>query len=95
MLRLADIEGRPDEKAGLVACAPGDDLGANAVGAEQTVRPVLLGRPDGDQDRLRFREIGLDLRPGGKMKLHGTVAFPAKPLAPGPARCNRDRMAAP
>ena len=70
MLRLADIEGGADQKARFVARAPRDDFRAQRIGAEQAVRPMLLGRADGNEDGLRSGQIGLDFRPGGKMKLH-------------------------
>ena len=70
MLGLADIEGGPDQDAGFVAGAAGDDFRAQRVGAQKPVGAMLLGRADGDEDGLGARQIGLDLRPGGQMKLH-------------------------
>ena len=54
VLRAANIEGRPDEDIvrrqalGMV----GDDLGAQRIGADESVRPMLLERADGDDDGL-------------------------------------------
>jgi hypothetical protein len=65
MLRLADIEGRPDQDVRIVRRrAMRDDLRAQRVGAEEPVRPMLLGRADGDDDALRVLEISIDLGPG-------------------------------
>ena len=70
MLRLADIEGGADQKSRLVAGAAGDDFRAQRVGAQKPVGAMLFGRADGNEDGLGAGQIGLDLRPGGKMKLH-------------------------
>ena len=70
MLGLADIEGGRHQEPRLVARPPRNDLRTKRIGAKQPVRAVLLGRTDGDQDGLGLDQIGLDLRPGGKMKLH-------------------------
>ena len=70
MLRLPDIEGRPDQDAALVARALGDDLRAQRIGAEQPVRPMLLRRADGNENGLRRLQIFVDFRPGGEMELH-------------------------
>jgi hypothetical protein len=72
MLRLADIEGGTDQDARLVAGPLADDLRTQRVGAQQAIGAVLFGGADGDQDGLGAGQIGLDLGPGGKMKLHQT-----------------------
>ena len=78
MLGDADIEGGADENAALVARAFGDDLRTQRIGAQKAVGAVLLGRADGDQDRLRLGQIGFDFRPGGEMELHGRKGSPLR-----------------
>src|SRR6185312_7210942 len=67
MLRVADIDGRPDQRAHRLADAGADCLGADRVGADEAVRPVLLGRADRHDDALGCLEIILDLLPGLEM----------------------------
>ena len=71
VLRLADIEGGPDQDSRLVARPLADDFRAQRVGAQQPVGAMLFGGADGDQDGLGLGQVGLDLGPGGQMKLHG------------------------
>ena len=70
MLRHADGQRRRDQAADLVADALGDEFRVQMVGADQTVRPVLLGGADRDDDAARGAQIFLDLVPGGQRKLH-------------------------
>ncbi len=80
MLRHADRYGRRDQGAGLLAHAREADLPGERVGADQPGRAVLLGRADRHDDPGAPLEIGFDLGPGGKLKLH------APDLLPGPGR---------
>ena len=94
VLRLADIESGPDQKFAIRAGAPADDLRAQRVGAQQAIGAVLFGGADGDQDGLGAGKIGLDLRPGGKMKLHSCLDLELSsaiiaPSQPGKAEKSR------
>src|SRR5215472_1671946 len=75
MLCLADIEGRSDQDACFVARALCDHFGADGIGTEKSIWPVLLGRPDRNDDCLRLLKIGFDLRPGREMELHVCPSF--------------------
>lgn len=90
MLRLAHVEGRADQDARLVARAPRDHFGTERVGSEQAVRPVLLGRADGNDQRLGGGEIGLDLGPSGEVELHECL-FSKKHCHPRPSDAQASR----
>ena len=71
VLRHADGERRRHEAADFVADTLRDELRIQMIGADQPVRPMLLGRPDRDDDATRGAEVFLDLMPGGQSELHG------------------------
>jgi hypothetical protein len=70
VLRHADGERWRHQRADLVTHAFGDELRVEMVGADQTVRPVLFGGADRDDDGARGPQIFLDLMPGGQRELH-------------------------
>ena len=70
VLRHAIGERRRHHRADLVAHPFGDEFRVEMVGADQPVRPVLLGRADGDDDAAGGAEILLHLLPGGEGELH-------------------------
>ena len=71
VLRHADGERGRHQAADLVADAARDEFRVQVVGADQAVRPVLLGGADRDDDAARGAQIVLDLVPGGQRELHG------------------------
>src|SRR5690242_16509149 len=75
MLRLADIEGRADQKSRLVPCPLCDHFRAQRIRAQQTVGPMLLGRADWYDDGLRLLKVGTDFGPRRKVKLHSIFLF--------------------
>src|SRR5262249_19117911 len=74
-LRHADAGGRAGEGADPLAAAAPDPLPADRIGADEAVRPVLLGRADRNDDAFGALKIGLDLFPGLKMQLHRILIF--------------------
>jgi hypothetical protein len=73
VLGHADIQRRRDHRAGLLADAARNGLGANGVGPDQAVRPVLLGRADGDDDAALALEVLFDLLPCAELKEHSAM----------------------
>ena len=70
VLRHADGERRRHQAVDLVADAFRDELRIQMIGADQPVRPMLLGGADRDDDAARGAQICLDFMPGGQGKLH-------------------------
>jgi hypothetical protein len=70
MLRHTDRDCRGNQGAGPLADPPRDNLGANRIGADQTVRPVLLGRANRQDDPPAILQISLDFLPSLQLQLH-------------------------
>ena len=70
MLRLADIESGTDQEIAIVAGALPMISGHSASVPSRPLGPCCSVEPIGIRMALERGQIGLDLRPGRKMKLH-------------------------
>ena len=76
MLRHADRQHRRDQPSGRVADAARDCIGADRVGADQSIRAMLFGRADRQHDAGAVTKIRFDLGPcaGGELHRRRVVA---------------------
>src|SRR6516162_9597466 len=70
MLRHSDGERWRDEATNLVTNTTRNKLGIQVVGANQSVRSVLFGGTNRNDDAARCVQVLLDLLPGGQRELH-------------------------
>ena len=71
VLGHADADGRADEGVFVLSHRPRHHFGADRVRSDEPVRPVLLRRADGDDDRGGPLKICFHLLPGTELELHG------------------------
>ena len=76
VLRHADRDGRRDQGADGLADTSRDHLGADRIGADQAVWPMLLGRADRQDNSTAGLKISLDFLPGLQLKLHARSLRP-------------------
>ena len=70
MLRHTNIDGRGNHYVQGFGHSPGEQLRAQGIGADETVRSMLFGGPQGHYDTRGPFQIGLDLGPGAKLHSH-------------------------
>ena len=71
MLRHSDTDGRTHQGVLLLSHRPRHHFGTDRIRADEPVRPVLLGRADGNDDRGGPLKICFHLLPGAELELHG------------------------
>ena len=71
VLGHSDTDGRAHQGVLLFSYRPGHHFGTDRVRPDEPVRPVLLGRADGDDDRGAPLKICFHLLPGAELELHG------------------------
>ena len=67
VLRIANRQRRPDQRIELLADATSDHFRTNRIGADQTIRPMLLGRADGYDNAAAVSQPLFHFLPGTKM----------------------------
>ncbi len=65
MLGHADGQCGRHQGADRIADALGDEFCIQMIGADQAVRPMLLGGADGDDDAARSAQVLFNFMPGG------------------------------
>ena len=87
VLGHAHRNGGSDEGVDPVAHRLRQVLGANRIGADQAIGPVLFGRSDGHDDAVAVRQIALHIGPGLQMQKHGMIS--SITLLPRCSRCGK------